>query len=74
MHMRIIHRRIELSRLEGEGWKMLYGRRKTGKTFLVRNFLDYDEFFFVEREGMVRDLNEGSTMTYGEFMRLFLAC
>lgn len=71
MHMRIIHRRIELSRLEGEGWKMLYGRRKTGKTFLVRNFLDYDEFFFVEREGMVRDLNEGSTMTYGEFMRLF---
>jgi hypothetical protein len=69
--MRIIRRRIELSKLEGEGWKILYGRRKTGKTFLVRKFLDYDEFFFVERDGLVRDLKDGSTMTHREFMRLF---
>lgn len=69
--MRIIRRRIELSKLEGEGWKMLYGRRKTGKTFLVRKFLDYDEFFFVERGGLVRDLKDGSAMTHREFMRLF---
>lgn len=71
MYMRIIYRRIELLRFEGEGWKMFYGRWKIGKIFFVRNFFDYDEFFFVEWEGMVRDLNEGFIMIYGEFMRFF---
>ncbi len=69
--MRIIHRRIELDRLKVPGWKMLYGRRKTGKTFLVQNFLDYDEFFFVGRDGMVYDRINGGTMTSAEFINLF---
>jgi hypothetical protein len=29
---------------------MVYGRRKAGKTFLVENLLDYDNFFFVNRD------------------------
>ncbi|WP_297480391.1 ATPase [Thermococcus sp.] len=69
--MRIIQRRIELKALEGQGWKMLYGRRKTGKTFLVQNFLDYDEFFFVGRDGVVYDRTNGGTMTSAEFINLF---
>ena len=69
--MRIIRRKIELKRVEGPGWKMLYGRRKTGKTFLVQNFTDYDEFFFVGRDGTVYDRINGGTLTVGEFMNLF---
>ncbi|WP_456366844.1 ATPase [Thermococcus sp.] len=69
--MRIIHRKIELRALEGPGWKMLYGRRKTGKTFLVQNFIDYDEFFFVGRDGVVYDRANGETMTSAEFMNVF---
>lgn len=69
--MRIIPRRIELDKLSGPGWKMLYGRRKTGKTFLVDHFIDYDEFFFVNRDGTVHDRLNGEKMTYSEFARLF---
>ncbi len=69
--MRIIHRRIELKNLMGPGWKMIYGRRKTGKTFLVQNFTDYDEFFFVGRDGTVYDRINGGTLSVGEFFNLF---
>ncbi|HIE24091.1 MAG TPA: ATP-binding protein, partial [Candidatus Korarchaeota archaeon] len=34
---------------ESRGWMLLFGRRKTGKTFLVRNMLKYDFYFFVSR-------------------------
>jgi len=33
--MRIIPRRIELHAMRYPCWKMIYGRRKTGKTFLI---------------------------------------
>lgn len=69
--MRIIPRRIELVRLASPGWKMIYGRRKTGKTFLVEHFTNYDEFFFVNRDGTVHDRLSGDKITYPEFIRLF---
>ncbi|RLE77422.1 MAG: ATPase, partial [Thermoprotei archaeon] len=54
--MRIIPRRIEVSRIKRSlPWVMVYGRRKTGKTFLVENFIPYDKFFFVNRDGTVLD-------------------
>jgi hypothetical protein len=31
-------------------WTIVYGRRKTGKSFLVQNFIHYDEYFFVNRD------------------------
>ena len=31
------------------GWILIYGRRKTGKTFLVRNMCRYDRYYFVTR-------------------------
>ena len=35
------------------GWILIYGRRKVGKTFLIKNFLDYDVFFRVNRDGSI---------------------
>ena len=31
-------------------WTLVYGRRKTGKTFLLRKFVPHDEYFFVKRD------------------------
>ena len=35
------------------GWILIYGRRKVGKTFLIKNFLEYDVFFRVNRDGSI---------------------
>ncbi|MEM0376401.1 MAG: hypothetical protein QXI90_01290 [Thermofilum sp.] len=45
----IIERPEEVRRIsELKKWVLVYGRRKTGKTFLVSNFVKYDEYFFRE--------------------------
>ncbi len=45
----IIQRPELTDRIEGLGkWTLVYGRRKTGKTFLLREFIPYDEYFFVK--------------------------
>lgn len=31
-------------------WLMVYGRRKTGKTFLLRNFCKFDAYFLVKKD------------------------
>ena len=36
-----------------DNWAILYGRRKTGKTYLLRNFLDKDEYILIGREGTI---------------------
>ncbi len=70
--MRIIPRRIELGKVRNSGsWVMLYGRRKTGKTFLVEHFLEYDDYFFVNRDGTVFDRVSGEHFTHSEFVKLF---
>ncbi|MEM2637059.1 MAG: ATPase [Candidatus Korarchaeota archaeon] len=56
------------------GWNMIFGRRKTGKTFFVRNFMEFDRFFFVERDGTVREMVSTGTVreyTWREFLILF---
>jgi hypothetical protein len=45
-------------------WLLIFGRRKTGKTFLVENFLDYDEYFFVKRDRSVISKKDGKTIDY----------
>lgn len=32
------------------GWIVIYGRRKVGKTFLIKNFLKYDSYFLIRRD------------------------
>jgi len=34
-----------------KGWVLIYGRRKVGKTFLVRNHIDHDLYMLVKRGG-----------------------
>ena len=45
--------RSEVEELRGPGWILLFGRRKTGKSFMVRHMMDYDRYFFVTRGGAV---------------------
>ena len=50
-------------------WTMVYGRRKTGKTFLLREFIQTDEYFFVKRDRTIfseKD-NRMKNMTYDTF-------
>ncbi|ASJ02937.1 ATPase [Thermococcus profundus] len=65
--MRIIPRRTELEKINVSGWKMIYGRRKTGKTFLARNFIDYRRYFFVNRNGSILDVDSRKVLTYEDF-------
>ncbi|EDY36532.1 Archaeal ATPase family [Aciduliprofundum boonei T469] len=52
--------RIVVNRSEAEeiksigGWVLIFGRRKVGKTFLIKNFLNYDIYFFIRRDGRIR--------------------
>lgn len=43
---------------------LIFGRRKTGKTFLVENFLDYDEYFFVKMDRSVVSKKDGRVINY----------
>lgn len=45
-------------------WLLVFGRRKTGKTFLVENFLDYDEYFFVKRNRSIISKKDGKVVPY----------
>jgi len=45
-------------------WLLISGRRKTGKTFLVENFLDYDEYFFVKRDRSIVSKKDQKTIDY----------
>ncbi len=46
----IIERPTETSSVNQGNWLLVYGRRKTGKTYLVENFTRYDDFFFIKRD------------------------
>ena len=46
----IIERPTETISVNQGNWLLVYGRRKTGKTYLVENFTRYDDFFFIKRD------------------------
>ena len=60
-------RRIENS----SKWVFIYGRRKTGKTYIVENTVKYDEFFFVNRNRSILDKKNNEIMSYETFTILF---
>lgn len=64
--------RTEVHEIEKKGWILLYGRRKVGKTFLVRNFVSYTHYFFVERGGPILMETSGGfkTINYESFKTL----
>jgi len=51
-------------------WLLIFGRRKTGKTFLVENFLKYDEYFFVKRDRSILSKKDRKEITYDTFTTL----
>ena len=53
MSKNIIVRRKEESIKNLRGWILVYGRRKTGKTFLLRRVFDYAHYFVISRSGYV---------------------
>ncbi len=69
--MAIIERPEETKRInECKKWVLVYGRRKTGKTFLIQNFVDYDEYYFVKRDKSVFSKND-KNLNYDTFLELF---
>lgn len=78
--------RSETGSLEQKGWILLYGRRKTGKTYLLRNLYSPDVYILVKRDlslwsepemdisSISRDvqslLNKGKTVVIDEFQRM----
>jgi uncharacterized protein len=53
MGSEIIYRNEAEEIKELKGWILIYGRRKVGKTFLLKNFLDYDAYFRIKRDGKI---------------------
>lgn len=66
MDMKISRRETDLLR---ENWSLLYGRRKTGKTYILRNFIDRDEYILIGKEGTIWS-EGGSRKKYGSFDEL----
>ena len=64
----IIQREHELERIGIKKWALVYGRRKTGKTFLIENFVKYDDYFFVNRDRTVLSKKDGVRITYEVFV------
>ena len=71
MFMVILKRNIELERVKSAApWVYICGRRKTGKTFFVRNFLEFEEYFFVRKDRGLLDKNS-KEVSYETFFELF---
>ncbi|WP_238027262.1 AAA family ATPase [Metallosphaera javensis (ex Hofmann et al. 2022)] len=67
--MRLVLKRKECGQLRGvDYWLLLYGRRKTGKTTLMKNYIKYDYFVTManETEGL---LESGERVEVEELLR-----
>jgi len=52
--MGILVPRFEVDLINKAGdWILIYGRRKTGKSYLVRKFVEFDQYYFVSRSGKI---------------------
>lgn len=70
MFMVILSRDTELEEIKSLGnWVYICGRRKTGKTFFVKNFTDYDMYFFINRDGTAFT-EDGRRISYETFFEL----
>src|SRR3989338_1425389 len=66
----IILRPLQKKKIEEiNKWLLIYGRRKTGKTFLVHTFAKFDAYFFVKTDKGVLT-KENTSISYDTFMEL----
>jgi hypothetical protein len=68
--MMIIERPSIMKDIQSGKWVLIYGRRKTGKTFIVSNFVDHDEFYFVKRDRTILSKKDWTELTYESFLGL----
>ncbi len=62
--MMIIRRYREEERWKHTGpWRLVYGRRKTGKSFFVREFTEWGRYYFVLPNGSLRDVVSGKELS-----------
>ena len=67
----IIGRPAEAKRLrETKKWTLVYGRRKTGKSFLCEHYLDFSDYFFVKRDRTIISKRDAATLSYETFLAL----
>jgi hypothetical protein len=66
----IIPRKEELEINRIKKWICIYGRRKTGKTFLVRHSVKYDEYFFVKRDKAIIRESTNTDVSYETMLEL----
>lgn len=66
--MDYIIKRKEAEEVKGKAWLMVYGRRKTGKTFLLRNFCRFDAYFLVKKDLSV--FSDGKQTTIDEMIKI----
>lgn len=52
--------------------KLVYGRRKTGKSFYVQNFIKYNKFFFIYRDKSIKNTDTNENWQYEELKRYIL--
>jgi len=65
----IIERRKLVEKLSASpAWTLVYGRRKTGKSFLLERFVDHDEYYFVKQDKAVLAKKAGKTLAYDAFL------
>lgn len=62
----IIQRAIAQKLKALKAWTLVYGRRKTGKTFMVRNSVLWDRYFFIRRDRTISD--DSGTLSYETFI------
>jgi len=69
--MVIVNRTTDKKRIEKLKPPILvYGRRKTGKTFFVKDFFDDAYYFFVRRNRSIYFENRNESITYKELIRI----
>jgi hypothetical protein len=69
--MIIVERTVEKNRITKlKPPLIVYGRRKTGKTFFVKNFFKNAYYFFVRRDRSIYFENRNELITYDELLRL----
>jgi AAA+ ATPase superfamily predicted ATPase len=66
----IIERKEDVEKIKNAKWVLVYGRRKTGKSFLVENNIKYDEYFFINRDRTIISKNENAVKNYETFIEI----
>jgi len=49
--------------------RLVYGRRKTGKSFYVENFVKHDKYIFVYRDRSIKDIKTNDNWSFDELKR-----